>query len=307
MTDYAYGTPKDPNEGFKTILYEKMRKGVRITVNQPERLNAISWEMADEITAALKRAEADQEIRAVVIVGAGRAFSSGYDMTRSQAPTVWPYGLPEGENVAHFLDEWRRQDLWEDDCLLQIWELTKPVIAAVHGWCMGAASFYALACHMTLAADDAVFGQPEVRMGADTTFFWTLNAGYKHALRYGLTGDHIDANEALRIGIVNNVFPRERLQEEAFNIVERIALVSPETVKINLQVATMGLEMMGLRNAIRMNTELKAMVHSSKREEFQRPLDEASARGGLRAFLETRDGPFQPEPFGPRSRPRPAN
>jgi enoyl-CoA hydratase/carnithine racemase len=157
---------------------------------------------------------------------------------------------------------------------------------------------------MTYAAEDAVFAQPEVRMISNTNFFWTLNAGYKHALRYGLTGDHIDAREALRIGIINDIVPRDELLDTCFRIVERIARISPETIKLNLAIATRGLEMMGLRNALLLNDELSALVQSSQREDFRRHLQEAQKQGGMRAFLQQRDDPFRPEPFGPRSQPR---
>ena len=111
--------------------------------------------------------------------------------------------------------------------------------------------------------------------------------------------------ELYRIGAINAVVPKDRLLDTAFNLVERMARIAPETIKMNLQIVTRGLEMMGLRNALALNAELQAMIHVSKREEFQRPLDEAFERGGLREFLQVRDGPFQPEPYGPRSRPRP--
>ena len=100
---------------------------------------------------------------------------------------------------------------------------------------------------------------------------------------------HLDAQEALRIGIVNKVVPKDELLDECFSIVERIALVPPETVKINLAVATMGLEMMGLRKALNLNAELSAMAHVSKREEFNKHLEDARKEGGLRAFLQARD------------------
>ena len=289
---------------YETVLYEKQRGGVLITLNRPETLNAISRQLEHDVSEALTEAENDPEIRAIVLTGAGRAFSSGYDMGGGRPETVWPYGLPEGWNIAQMLDDWRDRSRGETAKLLQIWELTKPVIAAVNGWCMGGGSWYALTSHMTYASEEAVFAQPEIRMISNTNFFWTLNAGYKHALRYGLTGDHIDAQEALRIGIVNQVVPGDDLLEHCFRIVERIALVSPETVKINLYVATMGLEMMGLRNALVLNDELSAHVQSSQREEFKREMMEAQKEGGLRSFLQVRDTPFQPEPFGPRSRPK---
>jgi enoyl-CoA hydratase/carnithine racemase len=182
------------------------------------------------------------------------------------------------------------------------WQYPKPIIGAISGWCLGAASWLALTCHLTIAADDAVFGQPQVRHGAGTDFIWVALAGFKNALRYSLTGDHIDAQEALRIGLVNQVVPRSQLLETCFAFVERVALVPPETIKINLQIATMGMEMMGLRKAWTLNSELAAMARLSKREEFNRRLEEAKKKGGLKAFLEARDKPFQPEPFGPKAR-----
>ena len=169
---------------------------------------------------------------------------------------------------------------------------------------MGAGSWYALYTHITIASENAVFAQPEVRHGSNTSFMWTLMAGFKNALRYGLTGDHIDAQEALRIGIVNKVVPHDQLLDECFNIVERIALVPPETVKINLAIATMGLEMMGLRDAVFLDSQLSASARSMMREEYRRPLDEARKNEGVRAYLRLRDDPFRPEPFGPRSRAR---
>ena len=97
------------------------------------------------------------------------------------------------------------------------------------------------------------------------------------------------------------VVKKERLIDECFDIVERIARISPETIQVNLQVATQGLEMMGLLQAWLMNNELSAVAHASQREEFVKPLNDAYKKGGLRSLLETRDGPFQPEPMGPRS------
>ena len=288
---------------YKTILYEKQRKGVLITLNRPEVLNAISREMESELRRAFAEADDDPEVRAVVLTGAGRAFSAGYDIGAGRQ-LVWPYGVPEDTNIADRIEYQRDRDRTENDCLLQIWEMGKPVIAAVNGWCLAGASWYSLACHMTYASDQAVFGQPEVRMGDDTNFFWVLNAGYKKALRYALTGDHLDAKEAERIGLITDVVPHDELLETCFKVVDRIAMTAPQTVKINLQVATRGLNMMGLRNALLLNNELKAMAHLSRSLEFFKPLDEAQRSGGLREFLEKRDGPFQPEPFGPRSKPR---
>ncbi len=252
---------------YQFILYEKQRSGVLITLNRPDRLNALNEEMRVELDQALEEAEADPEIRAVVLTGAGRAFCSGADMGRERTPTSWPAGVPEGMSVGEHIDGWRTRDRAGSRRLQRMWELSKPVIGAVNGWAMGWGSWYALATHITYASERAVFAQPEVRQVSNTNFIWTLLAGFKNALRYGLTGDHIDAWEAKRIGLVNDVVPHDQLLEVCFSLVERIAKVSPETVALNLFVATRGLEMMGLSNAWTLNAELSGVVHSSVRPE----------------------------------------
>ena len=286
---------------YKEILYEKHRGGVLITLNRPEALNAITRSMLKEMHHALAEAEADPEVRAIVLTGAGHAFSSGFDQRTTSGrrrDTQWPYGMPTDMSTAELLNYWRV----DDAKLMHIFELTKPVIGAIRGWAMGGGCWLALFTHITIAADDAVFAQPEVRHGSNTSFMWTLLAGFKNALRYSLVGDHIDAQEALRIGLINKVVPAGQLLEECFSIVERIAHVPPETVKINLAISTMGLQMMGLRDALLLDSELSVAAHMMLREEFRRPLDEARASQGTKAYLQLRDGPFQPEPFGPRSK-----
>jgi len=286
---------------YKEILYEKQHSGVLITLNRPEALNAITRPMLKELHNALDEAEADPEIRAIVLTGAGRAFSSGFDQRSTggrRRDMQWPQGMPTDMSTADLLNYWRV----DDAKLLHILELTKPVIGAVRGWAMGGGCWLALFTHITIAADDAVFAQPEVRHGSNSSFMWTLLAGFKNAIRYSLVGDHIDAPEALRIGLVNKVVPADKLLEECFSIVERIAHVPPETVKINLAISTMGLNMMGFRDALLMDSELSVAAHMMLNEEFRRPLDEARATQGTKAYLQLRDGPFQPEPFGPRSK-----
>ncbi len=288
---------------YQALLYEKQRKGVLITLNRPNALNAMNQELMGELDQALAEAETDGEIRAVVISGAQGAFSVGEDLNDEAPDTAWPYGIPQGASLVHVYNQYRDAD--RKDILgrqLYRWQYPKPIIGAVSGWCLGAASWLALTCHLTIAADDAVFGQPQVRHGANTDFIWVALAGFKNALRYSLTGDHIDAQEALRIGLVNQVVPQNQLLETCFAFVERVALVPPETIKINLHISTMGLEMMGLRKAWTLNSELAAMAQLSKREAFNRRLEEAKQKGGVEAFLQARDGPFQPEPFGPRAK-----
>jgi enoyl-CoA hydratase/carnithine racemase len=288
---------------YNSILYQKQRKGVLITLNRPNALTAMNEELMNELDQALAEAETDPEIRAVVITGADGAFSVGEDISGDDPETAWPYGIPAGTSLNATYNKFRDAD--RKDILgrqLYRWQYPKPIIGAVSGWCLGAGSWLALTCHITIAAADAVFGQPQVRHGANTDFVWVALAGFKNALRYSLTGDHVDAKEALRIGLVNQVVAKDQLLETCFQFVERVAHEPPETVKINLHISTLGMEMMGLRKAWTLNAELAAMARLTKREEFNKRLEEAKKKGGLAAFLRERDAPFQPEPFGPHAK-----
>lgn len=279
---------------FETILIEKQRCGLLITLNRPALRNAINRQMKDELHAALELARGDEEVRAVVLTGAGSGFSSGDDMNESLVgKPVWPFAIPEGSALGEVYNQLRdrlRQEKIDEQ--LYRWQFPKPIIAAVNGFCLGSASWLALSSHLTVAADDAIFAQPQVRHSDGTDFIWTVLGKFKNALRYGLTGDHIDAKEALRLRLVNQVVPRDRLLEESFRLVERIALVPPDTVKINLQKATSGYEMMGLGKAWALNAELSALAQLSRREEFYAPLEAARQQGGWKAFFERRDRPF---------------
>ena len=290
---------------YQTILYQKQRSGVLITLNRPKELNALNEGLMSELDQALGEAENDPEIRGVILTGAGGAFSVGEDISEdnNDPPTAWPYGITEGTSLNQVYNRFRdadRKDILQRQ--LNRWLYPKPIVAAVSGWCLGAGASLALTCHITIAADDAVFGQPQVRHAANTDFIWVALAGFKNALRYSLTGDHVDAQEALRIGLVNQVVPKAELLETCFKYVERIAHVPPETVKINLHISTQGLEMMGLRKAWALNAELASMARLSKREEFNKRLEDARRQGGIEAFLRERDAPFQPEPFGPKAK-----
>jgi enoyl-CoA hydratase len=293
---------------YKSILYEEKGPVRLITLNRPEALNAIGEGMEEELHHALDVAEADETARVIILTGAGRAFSAGYDMAsvREAADTDPDSMMAKGASAAEHINRWFYNDRKMLKNQTHIFELSKPVIACVHGWCMGGGTWLSLTCDMTFCSEDAVFGQPEVRHISNSSFLWVLMAGYKNALRYSLTGDHIDAQEAFRIGLVNEVFPdREAMMAEVFRLAERISMTTPETVAANKYIATLGLEMMGLRNAITTNWLLSSIAHSSQRPDYnRREMMEAAMENGMRGFLGVRDGPFQPEPFGPRSKPK---
>jgi enoyl-CoA hydratase/carnithine racemase len=283
---------------YETVIYEKKGKVAKVTLNRPQALNALSDEMVRDLHLALEEADGDPEVRAVILAGAGRAFSAGYDIKpredgRSAAD---PYGMEIGEYIKY----WWNRDRSDTEKLMQIWGMGVPVIAAVHGYCLGGAFWYSMACDITIAAEDAVFGQPEIRHISNTSFLLAALTNWKQAHRWALTGDHMGAEEAYRLGIVNEVVPREKLEEAAWALAERISKVPEASVRINKAVTWMGLQAMGLSSAMYMNSILSAMAHCSHGADRER-LWEAQAQGGLKAFLEARDGPFWPEPYGPKS------
>lgn len=285
---------------YETILYDKTGPVATITLNRPQALNAINPQLTAELHTALDAADADPEVRAIILTGAGRGFSSGYDIARR--PDGRSSLDPTGVEVADFLKRWWTTDSNSTRHLLHLWQLGKPVIAAVHGWVMGGGFWYSLACDITIAADNTVFAQPEVRHISNTTFLFAALAGWKAAHRYSLTGDHFDAAEALRLGIVNEVVPAAELLPKARALAERIARVPEPAVRLNKAITCYGMLAMGVGAGMLTNIPLSALVHSSFNSE-RGDLLAAMQEGGLRAFLDARDGKFIPEPFGPKSAP----
>jgi enoyl-CoA hydratase/carnithine racemase len=207
---------------------------------------------------------------------------------------------PAGQTVGDYLKSWWDNDTKTVDKLMHIWHIGTPVIAAVNGWTMGGGFWYAMACDITIASDQAVFAQPEVRHISNTTFLFAALAGWKAAHRYALTGDHMDAQEALRLGIVNEVVSPDQLLSTARALAERIAQVPEPSVRLNKAITCYGLEAAGLRSGMLLNGALSALAHTSH-QPVRDDLFAAMREGGMRAFLDKRDTPFRPEPFGPRS------
>jgi len=284
---------------YEHILYDKDSPVVIITLNRPDVLNALSPALELELHAALDEADADSEARAIILTGAGRAFSAGYDMALSPERPQSTLD-PAGQTVGDYLKSWWDNDTKTVDKLMHIWHIGTPVIAAVNGWTMGGGFWYAMACDITIASDQAVFAQPEVRHISNTTFLFAALAGWKAAHRYALTGDHMDAQEALRLGIVNEVVSPDQLLSTARALAERIAQVPEPSVRLNKAITCYGLEAAGLRSGMLLNGALSALAHTSH-QPVRDDLFAAMREGGMRAFLDKRDTPFRPAPFGPRS------
>lgn len=283
---------------FQEILYEVNGPVLTITLNRPDVLNALSPDLERELHEALDQSKTDETVRSIVVTGAGRAFSAGYDISGDSS------SRPRLPTSAH-LKRWWDSSMRNPDMMVNLMSHPKPIIAAVNGWCIGGGFWYSLACDITLASDQATFGQPEVRMTSNSTVLFSLLCGWKNAHRYALTGDHFDAAEALRIGAVNEVVPHDQLLERARQLALRLAKVPAESVRLNKAITTYGLDAMGLRAALNMNGVLSALVEASNDGPDVEHLAKAQSEGGFAAFLKARDEPFRPEPFGPRSKPQP--
>ena len=199
---------------YKDLIYSVEGKVATVTLNRPERMNALSRPLEAEMRAAFDEADADRKVRAIILTGAGAAFSAGYDQAAAPASGVRPSD-PKGKSHAEYIEHWERLDGQRIDNWTHLWSLGKPVIAAVNGWAMGGGFWWQLACDLTIASDKAVFAQPEVRHISNTSYLLTALCGWKVANRWALTGDHFDAQEAYRIGMINEVVPHDELMPRA--------------------------------------------------------------------------------------------
>jgi enoyl-CoA hydratase/carnithine racemase len=286
-------------EASNDLLYSVEESIATITLNRPDRMNALTHELEAELHRAFDKADSDRAVRVIILTGAGRAFCAGYDQAQT-GKSGTRHSDPKGKSHAEFIEYWQRNDGGRVGQWAHMWNLGKPIIAAVNGWAMGGGFWYQLAADITIASDQAWFAQPEVRHISNTTFLLGALCGWKAANRWGLTGDHFDAQEALRIGMVNEVVPHDQLMEVTRAMAKRIALVPEPSVRLNKAITMLGIQAAGVYSGLLLEGALGALAHSSHNE-FREKLFEAQREGGLKAYLDMRDGPFQPEPMGPRS------
>jgi enoyl-CoA hydratase len=269
-----------------------------ITLNRPQAMNALTPGMEADLHRAFDDADADPDVRVIILTGEGAAFCSGYDQGPSD--TGRKKGDPTGQSIADYLESFQRSDSKHVEKWTHMWKLGKPIIAAVNGWAMGGGFWYQLAADITIASDKAVFAQPEVRHISNSSYLFTALCGWKAANRWTLTGDHFDAEEALRINMVNEVVPHDELMTRAKELAARIVLTPEPAVRLNKAIAMQGLQASGVTSALLVEGALAALAHSSHNE-YREKLFEVQRTEGVRAYLQMRDGPYQPEPMGPRS------
>lgn len=278
---------------FQYLIYEVDRGRARITLNRPEKLNALSLELQQELHDALWEADADNNVHAVILRGAGRAFSAGYDLTPMSRPR-------EAREDSHgYTAAYRGRTTFDDDAWgleraqrlrMALFDMHKPVIAQIHGYCLAGGTDVALLCDMVIASDDCVIGFPPARaMGALPNQMWLYNIGPQWTKRLLLTGDTITGKEAARLGLVLKSVPADMLEAEVEGLADRLAMIDTDLLTANKRIVNLGLELMGARTLQRLAAENDARAHLAPSvREFGRIAREE----GLKAALHWRDAKF---------------
>ena len=273
---------------FEAIIYELGDGVARITLNRPEKLNAISPVMLRELHDALWDADDDTSVHCVVLRGAGRAFCAGYDLS--------PGSRDQGDGDERRFRGSRRfdDDAWQMEkaqrLRMALFDMHKPVIAQVHGYCLAGGTDLATLCDMLICADDARFAFPPARdLGVLPTQMWLYHAGPQWTKRLLLTGDSVTGSEAAQIGLALKAVPADQLEAEVDQLTRRLALIDTDLLAANKRVVNLGLELMGARTMQRLAVEIDARGHLAKSNgEFFRTAQEH----GLREALHRRDVPF---------------
>ena len=247
---------------LQTILVDHPSVGVaRITLNRPDKRNAISTPMRAELLAALEAHDLDPEVRVSIIRGAGACFSAGYDLGGDLMAEP-PFHSAPGDGA------WARQatQTW-----LNFWDMAKPVIAQVHGYAIAGATELAQACDLVYVADDARIGYPIVRVASPPD--WQYHApllGLRRAMEIMLTGADLTGIEAAAIGWANRSFPAAELDSEVLDVAEQVAAVATDLAQINKRMVHRQAEVMGVRAAMRTGNEFQALAgHQASVQAFK--------------------------------------
>ena len=269
---------------MENIIYERREAIAYITLNRPEKLNALNAGLVADLQDALAVVEADPDVRVAIITGAGRAFSAGFDITPDPNSPSPHSGTP---------DMWRSHLQELIDAFMKVWNLPKPVIAAVNGYALGGACELVQVCDVKIASERAVLGEPEIRSGFGPPLIITpYSVNLASAKELLLTGDTVDAHEAARLGMVNRVVPHDQLMAECERVARKMCLISQVGIKMTKVAVNRALENMGFLNSVSQNLELMTIFDTSTSPE-QDEFNAVAAEKGLRAALNWRDARFK--------------
>ena len=266
---------------FQAITLSLSGHVAQLVLNRPARLNALDKAALLEINQAMDQAEADPQVRVIVVSGAGRAFSSGFDLKAQMDQR------PEGAQV------WREILDLDFDTTMRFWNSPKPTIAAVQGACLAGAFELAMACDITIASEDAVFGEPELKFGAGiVTMLLPWMTSPKHAKRIILSADdRITAAEALAMGLISRMVAPGTQLEAALRTARGIALMDPQLVMQTKQALNRTYDIQGLQTALRMALDIDHAIESEGSPDKRAFMDVARERG-MREAIAWRDARF---------------
>lgn len=266
---------------YSTIKLDRHDGIATLTLDRPARTNALNAAMLDEIRAALDAVEADDSVRVVVVRGAGSAFSSGFDLKEQMERR--PTGIAQWDGVL-------RKDF---ETIMRFWHCPKPTIASVRGPCLAGACELALACDLTIAADDAFFGEPELKFGAGIVVMllpWLV--GPKIAKEIILLGqDRVSAERAHQIGMINRVVAAAELEAATAAMARHIAAIDPTLVKRTKRALNRSLEAQGMLGALEEALQIDLLIEGEGCPDKIQFMDIAR-RDGLKSALAWRDARF---------------
>ena len=265
---------------YSKIIVDEPRPMVRrITLNRPDKRNPLSNELRSEMFHALESADQDPKVRVTVIRGAGPCFSAGYDL-KSNSAAEQPFYTAGG------LANWPRHVV---EGFFRMWDLAKPVIAQVHGYCLAGGTELATACDLVYVADTAKIGYPVVRaISPPDNQFYPWIVGLRRAMELMLTGDHMSGTEAAECGFANRAFAEDELEEKVLGIAERVAMTPSDLQQINKRAVHRQMDAMGIRAGIRAGTEMQQLATFTKTTQAHL----ADMRKGLTQALSKRDEAF---------------
>src|SRR4030081_3528635 len=241
---------------YQHILVDDPRPRVRrITLNRPDKRNALNNRLRGEIFDALEAADRDPEISISILRGAGPCFSAGFGLVAGQsAKPAFPPGGGPGQWSRHVVEGW-----------FAIWDLAKPVIAEVHGYCLAGGTELATACDVVYVADDAQIGYPPVRlMSPPDMQYHPWLVGMRRAMELMLTGDAMSGHEAAEWGFATRSFPLAELDQRTLDFAERAAKVPIELQQLNKRSVHRAMEIRGARAAMRAGTEIQALAFTTE-------------------------------------------
>ncbi len=265
---------------YQKILVDDPRPSIRrITLNRPAKRNPLSNELRGELFHALETADQDADVRVMVIRGAGPCFSAGYDL-KSNVAQGQPFYTAGG------LANWPRHVV---EGFFKIWDMAKPVIAQVHGYCLAGGTELATACDLVYVADTAKIGYPVVRaISPPDNQFYPWIVGLRRAMELMLTGDHMSGIEAAECGFANRAFPEDELEGRVLDIAARVAMTPTDLQQINKRAVHRQMDAMGIRAGIRAGTELQQLATFTRTTQAHL----AEMRDGLTQALSRRDAAF---------------